>query len=326
MLNPFEKTKIPPEVEEFIKSYLNKLPSISGTTIKDREIRRVKLLEDSLTRYSEFLNTFPKIESLHPFYQEMVKIVAGDIDKFKMCLGAINKAVLLSKRLTRQYITLIRKSPEEEANRLMRQCVGRVNSILRKRSNCISWVISVVKTLKRLNAIDPSLPTIIIAGAPNVGKSTLVGKISSAKPEVASYPFTTKEIHVGHIDTGLYKVQVIDTPGILDRPMSKRNKIELQAINAIKNLEGVILFLFDVSKSAMYTAKEQLDLYEEVKSLGKKVIPVINKIDDKDEELYREIKSKSNAQFEISAERGDGISELLNYVLSLIQDGKVLGK
>ncbi|BCU71392.1 NOG1 family protein [Stygiolobus caldivivus] len=321
MLNPFEKIKIPPEVEDFIKSYINKLPSIGGTTVKDREIRRIKSLEDSLSRYTDFINTFPRIDKLHPFYQEMVKIASGgDVDKLKMCLGAINRAVLLSRKITRQYISLIRKNPEEEANKLMRQCVGRVSSILRQRSECVSWSIKVAKTLRKLNAIDPSLPTIIIAGAPNVGKSTLVGKISSAKPEVASYPFTTKEIHVGHIDMRVYKVQVIDTPGILDRPMSKRNNIELQAINAIKNLEGIILFIFDVSKTSLYGSKEQIDLYKEVKSLGKKVIPVLNKIDEKDENLYTEIKSETNAQFEISAEKGEGIGELLNYVLSLIKN------
>lgn len=329
MLNPFEKVKIPPEVEDFIKSYLNKIPSIGGNTPKDRELRRVKSLEDSLSRYSEFVSTFPKVDELHPFYQEMVRIVAGDVDKLKMCLSAINRAVILSRKITRQYIGLIRKSQDEEANKLMRQCVGRVNSILRKRSECVSWTIQVAKSLSRFKAIDPSLPTIVIAGAPNVGKSTLVGKISSAKPEVASYPFTTKEIHVGHIDLGFFKAQVIDTPGILDRPMAKRNKIELQAINAIKNLDGIILFIFDVSKTSLYSAKEQLDLYEEVKGLGKRVIPVLNKIDDKDEKLYEEIKTKANPEFEISAEKGDGVNELLNYVISLMKHeigNKVLDK
>jgi len=188
-------------------------------------------------------------------------------------------------------------------------------------------VIDLASQLKKLNAIDPNTLTIIVAGPPNVGKSTLVGKISSAKPEVASYPFTTKEIHVGHIDTRLYKIQVIDTPGILDRPMKERNKIELKAINAIKNLEGVIIFMFDVSNQSLYSAKEQLDLYEEVKGIKKVVVPVLNKIDDKNEELYNEIKTHlSEKVFEISAEKGLGLDSLINYVINLFQNAELLDK
>lgn len=70
-------------------------------------------------------------------------------------------------------------------------------------------------------------------------------------------------------------------------------------------------------------------MYEEVRELGKRVIPVLNKIDDKDEKLYEEIKTKVNPEFEISAEKGDGINELLNYVISLMKHeigNKVLDK
>ena len=328
MLNPFEKVKIPPKTEDLIKIVLNRIPKIGGSTPKEREIKRLDFFKEQLKRYQEFLKEFPRIEELHPFYRETVEIFA-DINRVKLCLGAMNRGVQLSLNLIERYRRLIKGSDEKEANKLMRQCVGRVNSILRARKDCIDQVIDLASQLKKLQAIDPNMLTIIVAGPPNVGKSTLVGKISSAKPEVASYPFTTKEIHVGHIDTGLYKIQVIDTPGILDRPMKERNKIELKAINAIKNLEGVILFLFDVSNQSLYSAKEQIDLYEEVKSLKKVVIPVLNKIDDKNEELYNQIKSHLSAEgkvFEISAEKGLGLDSLLNYVLNILQNAKVLGK
>jgi len=328
MLNPFEKVKIPPKTEDLIKIVLNRIPRIGGSTPKEREIKRLDFFREQLKRYQEFLKEFPRIEELHPFYRETLEILA-DINRVKLCLGAMNRGVQLSLNLIERYRRLIKGSDEKEANKLMRQCVGRVNSILRARKDCIDQVVGLASQLKKLQAIDPNMLTIIVAGPPNVGKSTLVGKISSAKPEVASYPFTTKEIHVGHIDTGLYKIQVIDTPGILDRPMKERNKIELKAINAIKNLEGVILFLFDVSNQSLYSAKEQIDLYEEVKSLKKVVIPVLNKIDDKNEELYNQIKSRLSAEekvFEISAEKGLGLDSLLNYTLDILQNAKVLGK
>lgn len=326
MLNPFEKIKIPPKTEKLIQIVLNRIPKIGGSTSKERELKRISFYKEELKKYQDFLLQFPKIDNLHPFYKENIEIIE-DIDKVKLCLGAMNRAVKLSFNIVEKYRKMIRTSSEKEANRLMRQCIGRVNSILRARAECIDKVIDLTTQLKKLNFIDPDMLTIIVSGPPNVGKSTLVSKISSAKLEVASYPFTTKEIHVGHIDTGLYKIQVIDTPGILDRPMKERNKIELKAINAIRNLDGIIIFLFDVSNQALYSPKEQLDLYTEVKSIKKVVIPVLNKIDDKNEELYKEIKSQINEEvFEISAEKGIGLDTLFNHVLNIIQNAKLLDK
>lgn len=320
MLNPFEKISIPNDPETVIKTILNRIPKINGNTPKDREIRRIKYVVEQVRKYRVFLDTFPKISDLHPFYRELLEITSGDIGHFQRCLSAIRKSVLLAEKLSDEYISLIKRDPQNRPNKYLRQYVGRVFSVLRKRKECIDLVIRISKELKKLQTIDPYLPTIIVAGPPNVGKSSLVSKISSAKPEIASYPFTTKEIHVGHITSGILTVQVIDTPGILDRPMKDRNVVELKAINAIKNLNGIILFLFDASNSSMYTYKEQLDLYREIMGLGKVVIPVINKIDDLNEELYNAIKNeiKNEQIFEISAEKNTGINELLNYALKLL--------
>ncbi len=54
----------------------------------------------------------------------------------------------------------------------------------------------------------------IIFGAPNVGKSRLLGRLTRAMPEVAPYPFTTHEPHAGMMDWEDVRVQLIDTPPI----------------------------------------------------------------------------------------------------------------
>ena len=46
--------------------------------------------------------------------------------------------------------------------------------------------------------------------------------------EVQPYAFTTKSLYVGHTDYKYLRWQVIDTPGILDRPLEERNTIEMQ--------------------------------------------------------------------------------------------------
>ena len=48
--------------------------------------------------------------------------------------------------------------------------------------------------LKALHVIEPLRPTVVLLGAPNVGKSSIVTAVSSANPEVSNYPFTTRAI------------------------------------------------------------------------------------------------------------------------------------
>ena len=54
----------------------------------------------------------------------------------------------------------------------------------------------------------------MILGGPNIGKSTLLAKLTRATPEVAAYPFTTREPHPGMMDWEDVRVQLVDTPPI----------------------------------------------------------------------------------------------------------------
>ncbi|MEM3811976.1 MAG: GTPase, partial [Thermoplasmata archaeon] len=120
----------------------------------------------------------------------------------------------------------------------------------------------------------------VVAGYPNVGKSELVSKISSAKPEIATYPFTTKGILVGYLNFKRFKVQIIDTPGLLDRPVEDSNVMEKQAILALRHLADLVLFLMDPSETCGYTMEKQLLLLSSIKSnLEISIIPIENKAD-----------------------------------------------
>jgi len=58
---------------------------------------------------------------------------------------------------------------------------------------------------------------------------------------------------VGHTDYKFVRWQVIDTPGLLDRPLEERNTIEMQAITALAHLKACILFFIDISESSGYS-------------------------------------------------------------------------
>jgi ribosome-interacting GTPase 1 len=55
---------------------------------------------------------------------------------------------------------------------------------------------------------------VLLVGAPNAGKSRILTRLSRATPEVAPYPFTTREPHAGMMDWEDVRVQLVDTPPI----------------------------------------------------------------------------------------------------------------
>ena len=139
--------------------------------------------------------------------------------------------------------------------------------------------------------------------------------LSSAKPEIAQYPFTTKDIHVGHIEKKdrhiIKRYQIIDTPGLLDRPLSDRNKIEKQAIAALNHLADLVIFILDPSETSGYSLDDQKHLLSNIKKMFSEstIILVENKTD---------IKKTKSSYLKISCETGEGIDALLKEIFSTL--------
>ncbi|NLW76828.1 MAG: GTP-binding protein, partial [Methanomicrobiales archaeon] len=224
------------------------------------------------------IQSFPTISDEPQFYQDIVEIL-WTTDRLKKSLGAVGWAARWSKDHRGGLAKDVRYSSEENATAARKKAIARLSSVVHQIEDDLLFLNEVRNILRKLPTVEDSF-TIVVAGFPNVGKSSFIRRVSSAEPEIASYPFTTKGIIVGHYYHGREKIQLIDTPGVLDRPGIERNAIERQALSAIVNIADALLFILDPSAHCGYPLEEQLRLLEEVKGLVQVPIVVVsNKAD-----------------------------------------------
>ncbi|HMK54613.1 MAG TPA: NOG1 family protein [Methanobacteriaceae archaeon] len=276
--------------------------------------------------YENILENTPRVDEMPEFYQDYIDVVVG-VDQLKKSLGALKWASELLEKLQGQYTSKIRRSPPEKASKLRGEAFGRIASVVNRISDELDFLNFAKLQLRNMPTVDTEATTAVIAGFPNVGKSTLLRRITSAEPEVANYPFTTKGIQIGHLERHWKKYQIIDTPGLLDRPVMDMNDIELQAMVALENLADLILFIFDPSMTSGYALENQVNLYREVKHLFKDVpvFPVFNKTDLlEDEENVKYIREHINMREEplmVAASEGSGVSRIIE-ILEEFDDAK----
>jgi nucleolar GTP-binding protein len=260
----------------------------------------------------KYVKEFPSIDNLPMFYQELIDIKI-DTNKLKKSLGAVAWAQKTCRMIySKQAKTLKKAKDIDFLKQKQNEIYGRMSSVVKQVDKNLNLLAEAQIIMNEFPEIQ-DVPTIVIAGYPNVGKSSLLRCLSSAKPEVAQYPFTTKEIHVGHIEkTERYitsRYQIIDTPGLLDRPLSDRNDMEMQAIAALSHLADLIVFLLDTSETCGYTLKDQKHLLIQVKKLfGDTPIVIV--------ESKMDIKKTDSNNLKISCETKEGINLLLDEIFS----------
>jgi Predicted GTPase len=265
------------------------------------------------TTFDSYVERFPRIDEREGFYPELVDLVIG-LDQYKKSLGAMNWASFRTEKLKNEALRGIRRSKDEKVIEGIRSgFYGRLSSILRQVSKDLIFLQDAKNKFRKLPHISPDVPTAVVAGFPNVGKSNLVTHLSTAAPEIAPYPFTTKGIVIGHLEDGWKKYQVIDTPGLLDRSLEERNDIEKQAILALKYLTNVMIFLLDPSESCGYSMEKQTSLLESVKR-GFKDIPII--IAESKSDLF----VSDSDYLKFSAETGENMDVLLERILKELRN------
>jgi len=162
-----------------------------------------------------------------------------------------------------------------------------------------------------------------LVGYPNVGKSTLISRISSARPKIADYPFTTLEPNLGVVAVGDARDEVsfvvADIPGLIEGAHTGAG-LGTQFLRHVERTR-LLVHLVDVSDSSGRddVVKDVEVITSELASFGahleeKPMIMVASKIDvankDKLAALKKYCKKKKLKLYEISAVTGKGIEEL----------------
>lgn len=168
------------------------------------------------------------------------------------------------------------------------------------------------------------LADVAIIGLPNAGKSTLISRISAAKPCIADYPFTTLTPMLGVVKKDNFsEFVIVDIPGLVEGAHSGKGL----GIQFLKHVErtSFLLHLIDLSpftgrdpKEDFLMINKELAAFDE--SLAKRPqVVVLNKTDitetkESEEELLSFFRASGIKVFSISAVTGRGVEELVKFV------------
>ncbi len=168
-----------------------------------------------------------------------------------------------------------------------------------------------------------------LVGFPNAGKSTLLSRISSAKPKIADYPFTTLQPNLGVVKLNEEDVFIVaDIPGIIEKAHLGKG-LGLDFLRHIERTR-VLLYILDISKEEVAKdfeiLKKELEFYNPT-LLEKEFLIALNKVDlipleEKKEKLLKIKKTfpleRQSKIFPISAITGEGLNELLYKLYTLV--------
>ena len=169
------------------------------------------------------------------------------------------------------------------------------------------------------------LADVAIVGFPNVGKSTLISRLSAAKPKIADYPFTTLEPNLGVVrPADRPEFVVADIPGLIEGASEGRG-LGHQFLRHIERAR-VLLVLLDLAPTAMDTPQRQLDvLLGELEAyrpdlLNRPRLVVGSRIDVAEPSAIEAL--PADASSSVSAMTGEGLESLVHAMADLVVEAR----
>lgn len=312
-------------------------PGFKISRIRDFYMSKVEFAQNEFhTRLTQILEDFPRLDSIHPFWASLINVVY-DRDHYKLALGQIVGARSLVDNIGKDYVKYLKYGDSLfRCKQLKKSALGRMCTACRRLTPSLQYLEEVRQHLQRMPSIDPSAPTIILSGMPSTGKSSFMNAITRANVEVAPYPFTTKSLYLGHTDFEYLTWQVIDTPGLLDRPLEDRNTIEMTAVMAMVHLRAAIIFMIDISGTCGYTIPQQVDLFHSLAEIfnARPITIVLTKADiitpdqlsPEDQQLLHSLESPNVDVKVMSSQTGLGVEDVKNSVCARLRAMRVESK
>jgi len=169
-----------------------------------------------------------------------------------------------------------------------------------------------------------------LVGFPNAGKSTFLSAISSAKPKIADYPFTTLTPMLGVVKLKNYKSFVVaDIPGLIEGA----HKGEGLGHNFLKHIERTKLLLhfidlsylgypdpykgFDIINNELFMFNSKIAEKQQIIVINKMDIPEVS---EKSESVKEHFQNKGFKVFKVSSVTKTGVEELLEYISLLLEN------
>ncbi|KAJ0111883.1 hypothetical protein Patl1_00032 [Pistacia atlantica] len=266
------------------------------------------LMKELAVPLRSYLENFPKKKYLHPYERSLIELTLGDgiyeevlkkVDALRKKVVSVGKehaslcakVSLLPQKLNPIHYLLgplpvvelveivlplfsldalggYLSLSKREAGERLGEGMERLEEIFNCEGKVVDDLLNIAKTLRAMPVVDLETPTLCLVGAPNVGKSSLVRVLSTGKPEVCNYPFTTRGILMGHITlrlsefSGFYFIlDVTDTPGLLRRSDDDRNNLEKLTLAVLSHLPTAILFVHDLSGECGTSASDQVLIF-----------------------------------------------------------------
>ena len=154
-------------------------PGYKITRIRSFYMRKVKFTQQTISeRLGAIVQDFPRLDDVHPFHGDLMGVLY-DRDHYKLALGQLNTCKKLCETVARDYVRLIKYADSlYRCKSLKRAALGRMCTIMKRQKGALEYLEQVRQHMMRLPSIDPTTRTIIVAGYPNVGKSSFMNKVT----------------------------------------------------------------------------------------------------------------------------------------------------